>query len=209
MKWRANRLKETRQKLGAWPNQNFTDKNYPLSTPHLFYDNNSIDLFNSHVYSITDAPKVVVPAYDIVLGSPPLSLQKKIMAACPKKCQRTRGVLKQLEVAEGLRYELNQNVDCPDGLANGAGGILKKIDYRIEISTRPSIWWLQFDDTSVGEKKKKEYSHLYRPEINKSWTPILETSVQFQVLHWKNNHIMRHQFPLRMAAAKSIPTASI
>ena len=82
--------------------------------------------------------------------------------------------------------------------------ILRKIDYRIPNCLRPSILWIQFDDKSIGKQLKQKLLHLYMPDIKKVWIPILETTTTFQVKLWRNNKILRRQFPLHIAAAKSI-----
>ena len=42
------------------------------------------------------------------------------------------------------------NVDVEDSLTNGANGVVKHIDFRMEGSNRPIIIWVLFDDPRVG-----------------------------------------------------------
>ena len=73
----------------------------------------------------------------------------------------------------------------------------KNITYRVENSTRPSIIW-------VCKKQRRENAHLYKININKNWTPVLEITRQFQINKRNKVRILRRQFPLRPAAAKTI-----
>lgn len=82
--------------------------------------------------------------------------------------------------------------------------MIENIDYRVENSYRPSIIWVLFQDTHIGRKQSKENAHLYKTNINKNWTPILEVTGQFRINKKSQVQILRRQFPLRPAAAKTI-----
>ena len=45
---------------------------------------------------------------------------------------------------------------------------------------------------------------MYRANINKSWTPVLEVTRQFQINKKNKVQVLRRQFPLKPAAAKTI-----
>ena len=91
-----------------------------------------------------------------------------------------------------------------DGLTNGAECIIENIDYRVKDSTRPSIIWVSFPETSIGSNQRKEFAYLYNRNINKSWTPVLEITRQFKISKRHQSQVLRRQFPLRPAAAKTI-----
>jgi hypothetical protein len=177
---------------------------YPITIPHLFFTNANIDKFNETIYDKSLGPKCKVMAYDIVLGTSSTSVRNKILSAIPKKAQSTKGVFTNLPLAEHVRYEMTHNIDPKDGLVNGAAGILKKIDFRLLNTKRPSVLWVAFENTKIGQNLRHKHSHLYTSEIDHAWTPVMETTVQFQVGSWKHNQVLRRQFPLRPAAAKSI-----
>ena len=71
-------------------------------------------------------------------------------------------------------------------------------------STRPSIIWVSFPHPDIGTKQRRENAHLYRTNINKSWTPVLEVTRQFQINKKNKVQVLPRQFPLRPAAAKTI-----
>ena len=66
------------------------------------------------------------------------------------------------------------NVDAEDGLTNGATGVVKHTDYRIEGTNRPSIIWVLFDDPRVGRSAREKYRTLYNSSIHREWTPVFD-----------------------------------
>ena len=58
--------------------------------------------------------------------------------------------MKSLPVVVGFIVVHTTNVDVEDGLTNGATGMVKQIDLRIDGTNRPSIIWVLFDDPRVG-----------------------------------------------------------
>ena len=83
--------------------------------------------------------------------------------------------------------------------------MIENIDYRVENSTRPSIIWVSFPHPEIGKKLRREYAHLYKRSIlNKNWTPVLEVTRQFRINKKSQVQVLRRQFPLRPAAAKTI-----
>lgn len=90
------------------------------------------------------------------------------------------------------------------GLTNGAECVIENIDYRVDNSNRPSSIWVSFARTDIGKKQRTENAHLYEAKMNKNWTPILEVTRQFRVTKKSQVQILRRQFPLRPAAAKTI-----
>ena len=66
------------------------------------------------------------------------------------------------------------------------------------------IIWVQFDHNSVGEKTRYENRQLYTQTIGLTWTPIKPVTVQFNLGRTKAAQVVRKQFFLRPAAAKTI-----
>ena len=107
------------------------------------------------------------------------------------------GLYSVCSVLKEAKYDLTTNVSVVDGMTNGA----EKIDCRVPGSLRPSIIWVLFQEQHIGSVYRRQYSHLYNTNVEKSWVPILEVTRQVrkhqvQVLH--------RQFPLRPSAAKTI-----
>ena len=117
------------------------------------------------------------------------------------------GLHSGLHIVVGEKYDLTSNIDVRDGLTNGAECIVKKIDYRVANSSRPSIIWLLFTEQNVGSTQRQEYRSLQSVNANteqRTWTPIFEVSKQFGINKTSHFNYVRRQFPVRPAAAKTI-----
>ena len=103
------------------------------------------------------------------------------------------GLYSVCSILKDAKYDLTTNVSVVDGITNGAECIIKKVDYRVPGSTRPSIIWVLFQEEYVGKDYRKEYSHLYNQSIDRHWVPILEVTRQFRRHQMQ---VLRRQFPL-------------
>ena len=103
----------------------------------------------------------------------------------------------------GEKYDLTTNVNVTDGMTNGAECVVEEIDYSVENSTRPSIIWVSFPQASIGQNDRNELAQLFTKNINTTWTPILEITRQFKISKRHQCQILRRQYPLRPAAAKT------
>ena len=74
--------------------------------------------------------------------------------------------MKSLTVVVGMIVVATANVDVEDGFTNGATGVVKQIDFRMEGTNRPSIIWVLFDDPRVGRTTREKYRKLYNSSIN-------------------------------------------
>lgn len=66
---------------------------------------------------------------------------------------------------------------------------------------------MQFDDKNVGKKTRHVNRHLYVQDIQDTWTPMKAVTTQFLVSRTKSAQVVRKQFPLRTAAAKTTQIA--
>ena len=89
-------------------------------------------------------------------------------------------------------------------MANGAECLIAQIDYRVKDSTRPSTLWVSFPQASIGHNHRNEFAHLFIKNMDRTWTPILEITRQFKISKQHQCQILRGQYPLRPAAAKTI-----
>ena len=182
------------------------NENYPMETTHLFTTNASVNAHNNSMYAKCENDKCQIKAIDIVVGDISDDLKKQMKDKIPNDPTKTMGLYSLTSIATNAKYDLTTNVDVTDGLTNGAECVIKNIDYRVENSSRPSIIWVLFPDTDIGKKQRKENMHLYntKPIIDKTWTPILEVTRQFRINRKNQVQILRRQFPLRPASAKTI-----
>ena len=109
--------------------------------------------------------------------------------------------MKSLTVVVGMIVVHTANVDVEDGLTNGATGVVKHIDFRMEGTNRPSIIWVLFDDPRVGRTTREKYRKLYNSNIHTDWTPVFDVQRTF-ILNYKT--YQRIQFPLTPASGKSV-----
>ena len=113
------------------------------------------------------------------------------------------GLYKNLNITVGSRYDLTVNVDIGDGLTNGPQCVVQDIDYRVAGSQRPSITRVTFSNACTENKQHKEYSYLSKNKME-NLTPIFEITIQLKISNRNQLQILRRQFPLRAAAAKTI-----
>jgi len=184
--------------------ENPTSINYPMSKTHLFVTNACVNVHNTTIYEKSSRNKAQVKAVDIIVGDVNDALKEKLRKRIPDDPTKTMGLYSEMSVAVGGKYDLTTNVSVLDGMTNGAECIIEKIDYRVANSSRPSIIWVSFSENSIGHNHRKEYFHLYHNNINKSWTPVLEICRQFRFNKKGQTQVLRKQFPLRPAAAKTI-----
>ena len=114
--------------------------------------------------------------------------------------KNTGNLMKSLTVVVGMSVVMTANVDVGDGLTNGASGVVKYIDYRMERTNRSSIIWVLFDDPRIGRSARQKYRVLYNSSIQSEWTSVFDVQRTF-ILNYKT--YQRIQFPLRPASGKT------
>ena len=179
--------------------------NYAMDLTHLFTTNVSVNAHNNNLYTLSKANKSQVKVLDIIVGDISDDLKKQIKEKIPDDPTKTMGLYSTVQIATNGKYDLTINVDDSDGLTNGAECIIMNIDYRVESSSRPSIVWVSLEILTLAKKQRKDNAHLYnRKSILRNWTPILEVTRQFRIYKKCQIEILRRQFPLRPASAKTI-----
>ncbi|XP_068731129.1 uncharacterized protein [Montipora capricornis] len=179
------------------------DINTPLDEPHLFIQNAKVDEFNVRAHNAARGNKLRIIAQDSVIGANSPELRDKILTQIPKDPRKTKQLALQLCLAEGERTELVMNIRTEGGMTNGAGNVIKLV--QLHQQHKPSgVVWVQFDHLDVGQKTRNENRHLYLQGIEHTWTPIKPLTTQFAVGKNKTAQVVRKQFPLRPAAAKTI-----
>lgn len=134
-------------------------KNYPIDVPHLFIQNSKVDEFHNRVHMAATGDKYTIRALDSVIGANSAVLRDKILKQIPLDPRKTKQLASNLQLAEGERTEIAINVRTDDGMTNGAGNIIKKI--QLHDRNKPSgIIWVQFDHAD-GEKTRHDNRHLY------------------------------------------------
>ncbi|CAB3987663.1 Hypothetical predicted protein [Paramuricea clavata] len=155
----------------------------PMDVPHLFIQNQKVNEFNERVHNAAT-------------GANSAQLRDKILSQIPDDPRKTRQIASNLQLSVG-----ESRTD--DGMTNGAGNVVKKIQLN-QIDKPSGIIWVQFDHSDVGEKTRHENRHLYVQGIKSTWTPIKPITTQFAVGRNQTAQVVRKQFPLGPAAAKTI-----
>ena len=125
------------------------------------------------------------------------------MKQVPGDPRKTKQLHSVLHLAVGERTEISLNTRTDDGMTNGAGNVIKLT--QVQQTNKPSgIIWVQFNHADVGEKTRHDNRQLYIEGIGCSRTPIKPIIARFAIGRTKSVQIVRKQFPLRAAAAKTI-----
>ena len=172
---------------------------------HLFTKNAEVNAHNLQAYNtVASHKKCSIAAIDTAGGEGSASSKKYILQHIPDDTSKTMGLSSVLCLAEDLPAEICINVDVEDGLTNGTPCMVKKLDYRVHGSNRCSIIWVLFCEDKTGAKARTRYAFLRKTGISNSWTPILEISRKFKVGRIESCYVTRRQFPLKLAASKTI-----
>ena len=122
---------------------------YPLSLTHLFSTNIAVDQHHHYVFQNSSNEKVHIKAIDIVLGDLSDDLKERLKKQIPNDPSKTMGLYSVCSILNEAKYDLTTNVSVVDGMTNGAECIIKKIVYRVEGSSRPSIIWVLLQHIST------------------------------------------------------------
>ncbi len=174
---------------------------YPINSTRLFSTNIAVDQHNHDIFHKSTNKKIKIKAIDIVLGDLSDELKERLKKQIPNDPSKTMGLYSVCSILKDAKYDLTTNVSVVDDMTNGAECIIKKIDYRVPGSSRPSIIWVLFQEERIGKDYRKEYSHLYNQTIDRHWVLILGVTRQFRRHQMQ---FLRRQFPLRPSAAKTI-----
>ena len=175
----------------------------PMDVPHLFIQNQKVNEFNERVHNAATGENFSFKAIDSVIGANSAQLRDKILSQIPNDPRKTKQIASNLQLSVGERTEIALNVRTDDGMTNDAGNVVKKIQLN-QIDKPSGIIWVQFDHSDVGEKTRHENRHLYVQGIESTWTPIKPITTQFAVGRNQTAQVVRKQFLLRPAAAKTI-----
>ena len=166
------------------------------------YRNKDVNAHNGTFCQSTNAVKVEIEATDIIIGDVTSEVAYQIKAKAPTRSGDAMGLGKLFQTSVGLRNEMTVNVDVEDGLFNGAACETKHIVFKCY--KKAEVIWVLFQDPQIGSKLRRECKHMYKRNIDPSWTPIRKVSREFHVGRYKCAKIRRTQFPFPLACAKTI-----
>ena len=165
-------------------------------------ENKFVNEHNNKILSQMPGEKVVIPCHDnVVSANIPAKECQNLINKLPYDYSKTAHLMKSLTLVVGMIVVMTVKVDVEDGLTNGASGVVKHIDYRMEGTNRPSIIWVLFDDPRIGRSAREKYRTLYNSSIHREWTPVFDAQRTF-IMNYKT--YQRIQFPLTPASGKTV-----
>ena len=118
---------------------------YPKDAFHLFTEIKFVNEHNNRILRQMPGEKVMIPCHDSVISANiPAKECQNLINKLPDDYSKTGHLMKSLTLVVGMIVVMTVNVDVEDGLTNGATGVVKHIDYRMEGTNRQS--WVLFDD---------------------------------------------------------------
>ena len=146
----------------------------------------------------------MIPCHDTVVSAN-ISAKRcqELIQSLPNDLGKTGNLTKSLTLASGMIYVMAVNANVVAGLTNGATGVIKFIDYKMQGTNRPSFIWVLFDDPRVCRKTREQYFNrgFYNVNIQREWTPVFDVERTFIYNH---KTYQRIQCPLRPAAGKTV-----
>ena len=161
--------------------------------------------YNVKVYQSFDSTnKFTIKAQDSLIGACSTELREKITRQIPYvPLKNSKQLAHKLNLAVGQQTEILINICTDDGITNGASNVITLI--QLSNDTKLSgLVWVQFDYDDFGKKTRQENRNLYTGGIPNTWTPIKPVTMQFAVGKTKSAQVVRKQFPLRPASAKTV-----
>ena len=125
------------------------------------------------------------------------------MKQVPGDPRKTKQLHSLLNLAIGARTEISLNTKTDDGMTNGFGKVIKIIQIN-QTATPSAFIWVQFNHANVGQNTRHDNRQLYLQRIEPTCTPIKPITSQFATGRTTTVQVVRKQFPLRPAAAKTI-----
>ena len=127
-----------------------------MNSIHLFKTDMAVDQYNHDIFHKSTNEKVKIKVIDIVLGDLADELKERLKKQIPNDPSKSMGLYSVCSILKDAKYDLTTNVSVVDGMTNGADCIIKKVDYRVAGSTRPSsIIWVLFQEEHIGKDYRK------------------------------------------------------
>ncbi|KAG5666323.1 hypothetical protein PVAND_014358 [Polypedilum vanderplanki] len=196
----------TAEDIQMFDSRSFTEQTLPNEAKkavRLMRANHTVDVYNmSKVRELeTTVPgtlKIIHRAEDRFSGN--LNERQKNQARRSietLKKEDTQNLLTELQLVTGMKYMISSNIDVPDGLFNGATGILKFIEV---VNNRLQAVYLEMEDKNIGKAARlKRKALMEKNKIQLNWTPIFKVKKSFNVLRKGIVQVTREQYPLIMA----------
>ena len=130
--------------------------------------------FNETILQRTPGEITVVTAIDSAPTDITATMQKLVLAAAQNKDVNSTGNLPyQLNIKEGLLYDLTANVNVEDGMVNGAECHVRYIEKNPANKTFPKCIWIEFLDNVVGRNLRRIWNTQTNSKVNNTWDTFI------------------------------------
>ena len=145
---------------------NLTDQDNRDKALHAHFTNKAVNEHNKEMLK-----KVKKPLMTIIAERP----RKKKTPATEKGTIDNTSYLEKLELKEGARVVLVNNIDLPDGLVNGAPGKVLNFVYRkLRGETEIIAVIVEFEDPEIGRQCRKDNINIHDDVKNKNGVPVFK-----------------------------------
>jgi len=128
--------------------------------PYLFYKNKDVAMHNMRMLMLMPGNEILINAVDE---------NEENNDNFPTH-QHTTILPSQLVIKLNMLVEMYAcNYDAPDGLVNGADGIVKSYTHIDQVD----VLWIKFHDPNIGHRQSRKLAHLYTLDIAHNWMPTL------------------------------------
>lgn len=179
----------------------------PITAIRLFARNEDVDNYNRNRIETVGGSLYISKAIDLCLSTN-ISQKDKLSILSKyskKKPNETQGIRSEILIKSGIKYMIIVNLDIPDGLVNGATGILKFITMtNVEGTQQPHILWLEFLNKNVGKCLSSKWTkYMTQNKIESGLVPIEKYDA---ILRGQSEAftVVRKQFPVVPAEAITV-----
>lgn len=193
----------TSQDINLFKNRCFNEMSLPeegKSAVRLMWRNDDVAEYNKrrlHELHDNNSIRIEFRAKDQIVGALSLQEKQKIIHNLENlSAQLTQGLSKVIVLQTGIRYMITANIDVPDGLFNGAVGLLKFIQFT---NGQAETLFFEFENPSIGKAARVLKESFYRVNSNicKNWTPLDRIKSTFKVSKKGNGQVQLINFNIK------------
>jgi len=162
------------------------------SALRIFPTRKQVKEYNDQRLALLTSTQVSVTTYNIiacdtVTSAPSYLTDEQIQQSKPTDDSDTAGLTETLNLANGSRVMLIQNIYTDEGLVNGAQRSVEGIEWGDENHSMPRGIYVKFDNPSIGRSLRNPINHQYRESI--LIRPITANFFGKFDVHWSRTQI--------------------
>ena len=98
-----------------------------MDVAHLFIQRKIVNECKERVHNAASGEKFLIKAVNSVIGANSAQLWDKILSQIPDDAGKTKQIVSNLHLSVKERTEIVLDVQTDDGMTNGAGNVVKKV----------------------------------------------------------------------------------